>query len=333
MRFKLALVCATALVSGCSAPPMATPTDATTPHTCATGEPVSFGLVATSGFTPNAASIHLGVDHPWDMPAPSEGMNARLDICVVGVTPHLERVIWQNDPYEFRNEALGSQILRVQGLDEALSGNHTNLEIRVDNNEAGLLIKGWKQGSNSFATAVPVVYLSDGSYEVQSIRLVTGALDAIDPFANNKCEPGSNSKTASFSLGTARFTWEACTFLGGGQTNGYKVNKVVVTDSNPALTPEHRAEVVLEGDALTRAFKSQWNHHNACDSFVLELPHASYAATAAAAAGCGTILPNAPARTHTDERSNTLFRTRYETLPWSEVQVQKDCAHFLFHCQ
>jgi hypothetical protein len=260
-------------------------------------------------------------------------MNARLDLCVVGVTPNLKRVVWQSHPFENRHEATGSQILNVQGLDEALSGNHTNLEIRVDNHEQALLIKGWKQDSNSFVTAVPVAYQSNGSYEVQSSALITGVLDAVDPFANAKCRPGSVSKTASFNLGSAHFTWDTCTYMGGGETLGYDVTKVVVTDSNPALSPEHRTEVTLEGDALKSAFTSQWNHHNACDSFVLELPHASYAATAAVIAGCGSVLAKAPERPHTDTRSSTLFRTRYEALPWSDVQEEKNCTHFLLRCQ
>jgi hypothetical protein len=40
----------------------------------------------------------------------------------------------------------------------------------------------------------------------------------------------------------------------------------------------------------------RWNHHNACDTFHLTLPHAEYVAAAATLAGCGETVLDAPVR-------------------------------------
>lgn len=332
MNPRLPVLCGIVVITGCSVPqPAAVLSES--PIACERGSAHSFGLVAPSDFTPERSAIRLNQDLPWNLLTPSVTQNVRLDVCADGAAVELKRVVWQEGGFSPRWEAQGPRILLVRGLDDALFGDHSGLEIRLSSGDSSeLMIKGWKQGEHSFVTAIPVGFDANGSYQIHSMSFVTGVFDMYDPFADTRCKPGQNPSTAVFSLGTARFSAELCTYLGGGETLGYDVLKLSVTDSNPALAEANRKEVVLEGEALERVFQSKWNHHNACDSFVLKLPHASYASTAAPMAGCGVALPEAPQRNWEDQRPGLLYRVKYGSRAWSADQEVASCRHFMFGC-
>ena len=183
-----------------------------------------------------------------------------------------------------------------------------------------------------FVSVLSVSVADDGSEQPAALDIVVGRFEVGDPFAESPCAPDESHRTASFSLGTAAFEVGLCTFLGGGETTGYRVIEMTVQDDNDALSPEDREPMVLSDADLEGALQVSWHHHNACDSFVLTTNHASYAATSAAMAGCGTILDDAPQRTFEDPRQTVLYRVRYDAGPWSDVQ-ELDCHHhFLSDC-
>lgn len=213
----------------------------------------------------------------------------------------------------------------VTGLDAALIGDLNPLEIRFMN-DTGL----WILGHDGFVGIARGMVGRD-SITYTALAIVTGALEPGDVFANLRCPLGQTELDASFRLGTANFSVEACTFLGGGFTTGYEIVQLSVTDSNPALSAEEQRAHVFEGKAAVEAVLTyQWNHHNACDSFHLALPHADYAASSAPAAGCGLTVPNAPARDINEDPSVPVkYRIRYHGGAWVDGELA-GCSHYLF---
>jgi len=132
-------------------------------------------------------------------------------------------------------------------------------------------------------------------------------------------------------MSTATFEVTACTFLGGGETTGYRISSLAVQDSSPELTEAERQRFEYDGEAAVEAVMTYaWNHHNACDSFHLALAHADYAASSSPAAGCGDTVPNAPPRIFDeDPRLPVLFRIRYHGGDWTDGTMP-DCYHYLF---
>lgn len=123
---------------------------------------------------------------------------------------------------------------------------------------------------------------------------------------------------------------EACSFLGGGITRGYRIDRLTVQDSSPQLQAADRGRFEFKSRAeVEGVLNYRWNHHNACDSFHLALPHADYAASSAPAAGCGPQVPNAPPR-RIDEPSTSpvLYRLRYYGGAWKDGSIP-GCTHFL----
>jgi hypothetical protein len=212
---------------------------------------------------------------------------------------------------------------QVEGLAAALAGDPRDLRIRIPG-EYGLLLRG-HDGFVALAQgnvdAAGIVY--------SSINIVVGRLAPGDVFARLPCPFGESTLRTSFALGSATFDVEACTFAGGGETLGYRIASLAVTDTSPALAPPERATFRFDDEASVEAVMTYaWHHHNGCDSFHLALPHADYAATASPIAGCGAPVPNAPARDPSTP-GDVLFRVRHRGGAWTEGAID-GCHHFLF---
>jgi hypothetical protein len=211
----------------------------------------------------------------------------------------------------------------VEGLAAALEGAPEALHVRLFG-ESGLVLRGHAGFVALAAGRVDATTITYGS-----IRVVVGTLARGDVFANLPCPFGESALAARFSLGSAGFDVRACTFLGGGETLGYRIVALTVTDPNAALAPAEQQPITFTGDAAVRAVLSYaWNHHNGCDSFHLALPHADYAATTSPIAGCGTPVPSAPDRAP-DGFGDVLYRVRYHGGPWTEGTIP-GCHHYLF---
>jgi hypothetical protein len=215
----------------------------------------------------------------------------------------------------------------VEGLDEALGGNLRALRIRLLGDK-GLLVVG-----HTGFLAIARGDVTTTSIEYSSLYVLVGGLGPGNVFAGLRCPLGQMPLETSFLLDTALFELEACTFLGGGITTGYRINRLTVQDSNPGLQEAHRRRFEFTTEDEVKAVMTyRWNHHNACDSFHLALDHADYAASAAPAAGCGPQVPNAPAR-RIDEPSESpvLYRIRYYGGTWRDGSIG-GCSHYL-HCK
>jgi hypothetical protein len=215
----------------------------------------------------------------------------------------------------------------VEGLGEAIAGNLPALRIRLPG-EKGLLVVG-----HSDFLAVARGRVDAATIQYTSLYVMVGDLAPGNVFAGLRCPFGQTPLTTSFRLDTAQFDLEACTFLGGGITTGYRIHRLAVQDSNPGLEEAYRGRFELTTEAEVKSVMNyRWNHHNACDSFHLTLGHADYAASTAPAAGCGPQVPEAPPR-NIDEPSTAplLYRIRYHGGAWRDGSVA-GCSHFLY-CQ
>jgi hypothetical protein len=278
------------------------------------------------------------------------GFRVRLDVCVdeVNETVVLKRFLYQmypeqknyvlivddalTEPQEvaFQTFRIPKSFVSDAGLKEAVFGEPQNLKLVVKYSKGyGFRVDGWKDGDMNFATAVNG-YDQDGALNVGSSSLIVGDFQQGDPFQGGPCGNGEFIGTASFMLGTAKFDLESCLFQDTGHTTGYKIKKLTIQDSNPVLKQEQREAFTSENDELETVLKYKWDHHNACDSFVLKLPHATYSATTSAMAGCGQILDGAPERGVEDPRKTTLYRIKYGTQ--SVIEGELDCVHFHFRC-
>lgn len=304
------------------------------PIMCQSGEAFAFTLASPENFQPSAANVKLNKNLPWQLQKPQPNSNIRLDACVDGENATLKRVVVREGVNSPQWTAESKDIISAQGLNKALFGDHSGLEIRISQKEIGrgLLIKGWQQDNHSFATAVPVGFADDGTYEVYSMSFPAGIISLGDPWGKSPCKRDQEYLTSQFAYGSARFWADVCTFKAGGHTTGYRVHKLSVQDSSARLEASAQKEFTFSGDELPRVLRVKWNHHNACDSFVLTLPHATYAATLSPAAGCGEILPDAPQRNLQDEDGTVHYRVKYGSSPWSKTEKAAACNGIIYGC-
>lgn len=282
-----------------------------------------------------------------------ETMGVRFDICrESNGAHHLHGVLWANSdfgwPYYFYRDETATELVfdmaeyrggnlfqmrvpaadfRTTGLDEALAGDLDNFELR-SLGEPGLLILGHP----NFLAGI-ISKITANSIEYQNLEMIAGGLAAGDIFTAKVCPFGQRPYSKTFNLSTAEFSMDACTFLDAGHTTGYVLHKLTVTDTNAELSAAEQQTFTFDGPAAVEAVLNyKWNHHNACDSFHLALPHGDYAASASPLAGCGTTVPNAPERSFDEDQSiPTKYRIRYHGGAWVDG-LMTGCNHYLF-CQ
>jgi hypothetical protein len=213
---------------------------------------------------------------------------------------------------------------RVSGLEAALAGDLDPLAVRILHDQ-GLLILG-----HPGFIAIAEGQVGPSSIQYNSIYINVGGLAPGDPFAGLPCRYEETLLSQTFRIATAMFEVEGCSFLGGGATMGYRFTSFAITDRSPELDPAERARFAFEGAAEIEAVLNyRWNHHNACDSFYLTLPHAEYAATTSPSAGCGMPVPGAPPRDFNDMDGTVHYKIRYHGGAWTEGTTP-GCAHYLF---
>ena len=321
---------------------------------CRDGSPVvPYSLTRIDPLPPRAA-IDLPNLHPSAIitsAGSGESTSLRFDICEGERGPVLHGVLYREDSFtvarrylvdptlsspredEFVETPLGfisltrlpPDAVRVEGLAEALSGDLRPLRIRLMAN-TGLVMAGHQ----SFI-AVGLGRVTETTVEYGSLQVTVGGLAPGDVYAAMRCRFNEELLETRFRLGTARFEVNGCSFLGGGFTLAYRIHDIAVTDSSPELREEHRGRFALETEAeLEAALAYRWNHHNACDSFHLALPHADYAASSAPAAGCGPVVPHAPERGGGEpDLGPVRYRIRYYGGAWTDAEVQA-CHHYLW---
>lgn len=271
--------------------------------------------------------------------------SVRLDFCEVGGTQTLARVLYLGESFDVprryvRDDSVAAPTEEIVDtelgtvIEHRLPASHflvelgdepQDLRIRLVG-DSGLLFVGHPRFvavARGNVTASSIVYTSS--------TILVGDLGPGDVFGELDCQFGESPMSKTFVMDTATFEVDACTFLGGGFTSGYRITNLAITDTNPALSAEEQQRVVFDGEEAVEAVMTyQWNHHNACDSFHLALPHADYAASTSPAAGCGGTVPNAPEREF-DENPilPVLFRIRYHGGAWTDGSMP-GCNHYLF---
>ncbi|MFC1610450.1 hypothetical protein ACFL6C_05790 [Myxococcota bacterium] len=212
----------------------------------------------------------------------------------------------------------------VEGLAQTLGGMLDSLWVRLVH-DSGMIVVGHPGFVAAGRGRVGVTTIE---YTVSDV--VVGGLEFGDVFASRACSFGQQPLASSFTMATADFEVEACTFMSAGHTTGYQIHRLAVQDSSTQLTPAERQRFEFVGEQeVESVLNYAWNHHNACDSFHLALDHADYAATAAPSAGCGPTVPNAPERSYDDPESGVLYRIRYHGGAWTDGAID-GCNHYLF---
>ena len=323
---------------------------------CAQGERlVHYSLTPVSPVPPASAISLENLPASIEVVSAQDGnsLSMRLDVCIAqDGAPSLRAILLRPDeifsPYLFRLDTqisspeedfieldlgfvqevrLPPQNMLVQGLAEALGGDLAQLDVRLVA-QSGLRVAGHAQ-----FLAVARGRVTNNSIEYTTNQVIVGGLAPGDIFEDLQCNFGEQTLSRTFRMDSAEFEVGACTFLGGGFTTGYRIHRLAITDSNPALSmaEQQRFEFTTEAE-VEAVLNYVWNHHNACDSFHLALPHADYAASTSPAAGCGATVPNAPEREF-DENPilPVLYRIRYHGGPWTDGQLD-GCSHYLF-CQ
>jgi hypothetical protein len=319
---------------------------------CAAGfSPLYFTLEAID---PLPSAEELKIHASFNPLNQTKATYVRLDVCYNEVSDEfkLARVIFREFPISPHEIFAVISSSRIKGLAEALFGDVGGLEIFIaaeGSSTQGLLITGRSYqdasgAAQSLALAVKARKKKKaGAYDFQtlgdflSLNLMVGSLVPGNPIEGQACEGGAVEEDRVFVIGSAVFEVKICRSQSAGETAEYTVEKVTITDSNPTI-PAGSQKVVIPGEQIKKdvngttssSIKMVYavNHHNGCDSFYLDLsPHAQYAATAAAMAGCGKAVKNAPPRDFDDDRQVTLTRVRYGSAPWQEGQI--GCRHFL----
>jgi hypothetical protein len=323
---------------------------------CPTGSTlVQWSLTPISPIPPASALELTGLPNGADVMSAGVGISysARFDLCRNASGEHtIHGVIWALDDFsapsyyvvdptvstvvedfiEYRGgfvyyQRVPPSAWRVTGLAEALAGNLGPFELRIVD-DSGLLVVGH---AGFLAGVTADVRASSINYT--NLWVIVGGLAPGDVFATRPCPFGQNKYERTWRMSTADFAIEACSYLGGGHTTAYDITRLAITDTNAELTAAEQQTHVFEGAAAVEAVLNyQWNHHNACDSFHLALPHADYAATTAPLAGCGIPVANAPPRSFDDDPNGPVeFRIRYHGGAWTDGTMP-NCTHYLF-CQ
>jgi hypothetical protein len=330
------------------------PTDAGVPTSCDDGAARSMYSLFEVSPVPHEMDLSLP-----ELPAATNVVSAevdqlslvRIEVCSpTGGAPRVASILWGGLYYgltrhwivddtvsspterlvttplgEVTEVRMPSELFVVEGLADAMGGVQSSLHIRVLG-VGGLVL----DGDEDFVAAVRGEVTAD-TIDYDTPVVTVGRFGAGDVLEDLFCPLTQWSRVETFELGTARFEVQGCFFLGGGHTEGYRFVRLTVEDDNAALDPADRVPHVFTSEAEVEAVMNyRWNHHNACDSFHLALPHADYAASAAPFAGCGPTVDNAPERDF-DEPSNSpvKYRVRYGGGAWTDGEID-GCWHYLF---
>jgi hypothetical protein len=308
------------------------------PLKCATGtSPASFSLVPITKW-PTAKKVAAVIPGITQITRAKGNLSFRLDLCGDDNNGAftLKRVLfhpYSESPIEMYDES-NSKFVTVEKLQEALFEQPQGFKVVIRGSDnRGVLIVGAKNTPENFIAAVGIEFMANGKYQPTAISALVGTFFLGDSLSGGPCKIGQDQRTSTVKLGTANLTFDICTFLGGGETTGYTINSLKVTDTNSAIPQNMRGvEQIFEGEALKQALAYRYNHHNACDSFVLKATalKAVYTASSSPAAGCGMTLPGAPERKFDEldtHLGKTLYRTDYNGVKGT-VQVL-DASHFL----
>ncbi len=269
-----------------------------------------------------------------------DAMSLRLDICWDPDTGaiSLKRVLFHSysyGPIDVYSEG-DSKFLNITHLDNVVFGSPDGFNLLVrGKNKHGVLVRGMGEAPEKrFVAAVGIEFPTQGnSYRLTQSEALIGTIEVGDAFSGGPCKIGTTFTKSQVILEKASLTFDLCTFLGGGETTGYTIEKVVVNDRDPLIPEAQRGlDQVFEKETLKSALRYQYNHHNACDSFVLTVPalNSVYAATSSPSAGCGSPVSGAPIRQHDETGPNVrkaIFRIDYKGQPGMLKALEQ--PHFL----
>lgn len=287
---------------------------------------------------PTPAQINSVIPELNSVTNPTAELGLRMEICFSSDDKaHLLRLVTRSGnsyPYEVYTEGV-DYYFQTEGLDEAVFGDTTHLKLllRFKKDTKAILIRG----GPSFVGAISVSIKDVSSpviWKITSLYGLLGELTFGDLLFKSVCKKaGQWESHSTLKLDSAHLIFDYCSYLGGGETTGYDIYKITITDNNPHLKVENRnKKMTFEGEDLKKYLRYHWGHHNACDSFVLSIPQwkAQYSATSSPAAGCGGQVEGAPNRSMDDPQEiqrKAIYQINYGEIVGVIRPLNQ--AHFL----
>ncbi|MGE0172342.1 MAG: hypothetical protein AB7T49_06140 [Oligoflexales bacterium] len=355
MRKTMFLVVGIALCNSCKHSSSATMNEAASdplaPMVCDDGRPTTPFSLREMDPMPSASVLPYSSPIGFKFNIPSK-RNVRVDVCVdeMNGTVEVRQVLFIgnfSDPilkvivdkslvepiHGDDVHRIPPSLMRAKGVENAVFGDPSELSLFMPTEDnQGILVQSFKDGTTVFTIAARVTE-QNGAYDPNSTLLLAGTFEQGNPFVpvdSGPCKEQQFELARTFTMEKAVFKFDGCMFQGGGETLGYEISKIEITDESSELKPEERKTFQFEGAEMTKVFKYRWNHHNGCDSFVLTLPHATYTATAAARTGCASILNGAPVRTIEDESKETMYKFTYKG--GKVLEGRFTCENYMLGC-
>jgi hypothetical protein len=306
------------------------------PLSCSEGDYTTFYL-KPGGLNPLPTPQDLGLPDVADLriiEANPTGETFRLDVCLVADEEKVEAkrlISHDSDSYFKVLPITGSSTL--QNLDKAVFGNYESFFVSVpykfENFDDTFIYETLSLKGGKTADGQPFVYsISAQGYDNPGVpgeysTVVLGVWEIGDPFSEG-CDHG-NYKKASHRLGTGQVDIGACVTK---SVDGFRfqVKDILVRDARAGLSEELQAGMTLAGTALDGVLRYKTNHHNDCDSLVLNLSEAQYAFTSVDHTGHCDILEGAPSMSSEDRKAK--YRIRYTGVE-TDVSGSLATPHFM----
>lgn len=288
--------------------------------TCESGSPFFFMLVKTDAALPTFESLKVGIEPRSSDPeveSAEKAFTVRLGICQIDDDVILKQAVTFNG--EEMNAMTIPESSTVEGLREVLfDQDYTKLNLNIPyettsfpefsfgspSPSAGrLIVRGVEGQSLAYFLTV------DGDL-IDSPKILVGTFELSEDggTGDDACSPmGLILQNNSYTIGDVTFSIDGC--YAGAMKSGPKLVKIVVTDNSENLDAALRGKAI---DVGMDTVQQNFNHHWACESVVIKLPHATYAMTASNAAsqtGACENLPEAPHRT--DHDGGLAYRFSY----------------------
>lgn len=191
-------------------------------------------------------------------------------------------------------------------------------------------IKGFQKDGKKFVAVYKVDHETEMPMAYENVTF--GEFVYGDIPQSDECEFGSVLKQSGkkLQIGTATFSFKYCARRMGEGGVGYDIVSLTVKDDDESLLQDSGKEITLSKAEIQKRLKIDTGHHNSCDDFSLEMPHATYGVTALMGTNFGNCVPFHAAPGQPKETTKTMkYRFKYEGRDWIEGEVTQDCQHFL----
>lgn len=238
---------------------------------------------------------------------------------------------------------------QVSGLVEAVMGGNFNgllitipyeQEIRGSAapraSKRSLQIKGQGEADSGFVVAA--ILTDNAGVPATDLygEVLAGKIEVGDPLLSQVCPIGSTEEHSSLTFKTVKADIIFCPTGGTSGTTRYTIAEISIKDSSrdlPAAVRNKTQTIKLKDQPDAVTYDS--NHHNVCDTMIVNLPSAQYAfisdAEGFGGGACTTGVAGAPTRPSPD-RGGVQYEIRYGSNRPITGNMGAACGHYLLLC-